>query len=212
MASDLDLDALLRTNDSHQLRERVSALVSDLLAHADDPSGNQLSHEQRTKLIEDLPRLTESQIHDAGHDESLCAICFTPFGALLAEEETALAMDSPAYPIDELGVTKLGASWQCGHFFCRKDISKWIRSGHASCPMCRRSLAEASDGQPASNRSEEDTALLEQIQTFMQQMHSSGSVAYVDHDGEFRGFGDALYVPAGGYNDEDRSEFSGMYS
>jgi len=30
--------------------------------------------------------------------------------------------------------------------------------------------------------------------------------------GDFVGFGQQLYVPAGGFNEDDRSEFSGMYS
>ncbi|KAF7301628.1 MFS sugar [Mycena indigotica] len=185
-----DLDSLLQVNDSHQLRERVSQLVSEVLSRAEDPSANQLSYEQRLELISALPRLSEQQIHDAGQTDSFCPICYTPFPALLAEEETALAIDSPAHPADELGVTKLGQSWQCGHFFCRKDISKWIHGGHGSCPMCGTMKTLS--------------ALLAQIESFMQQVHSSGAVAYVDHDGEFRGFGEPLYVPEGGYNDDDR--------
>jgi hypothetical protein len=45
----------------------------------------------------------------------------------------------------------------------------------------------------------------------MEELYSNGAVAYVDLDGDFAGFGDPVYVPAGGY-DNDRSEFSGMYS
>ncbi|KAJ7068221.1 hypothetical protein C8F01DRAFT_1117331 [Mycena amicta] len=207
-----DLHALLQTDNAHRLRQRATELVAEILSRVQDPAANQLSQEQRLSLISDLPRLTEQQIHDAGHKDSLCAICFTPYLALLAEEEAAEAMDSPAHPADELGVTKLAEPWQCGHIFCRKDISKWILGGHASCPMCRRSLVESSAEQPPSSRSEEDSALLAQIETLMQEVHASGAVAYVDHDGEFRGFGEPMYVPEGGYNDEDRSEFSGMYS
>lgn len=32
----------------------------------------------------------------------------------------ALALDSPAHPVEELGVTKLA---QCGHLFCIKELS-----------------------------------------------------------------------------------------
>ena len=39
--------------------------------------------------------------------------------AILSEEEMALAMDSPAYAAEELGVTKLDKT--CGHVFCRKE-------------------------------------------------------------------------------------------
>ncbi|KAJ7276362.1 hypothetical protein B0H12DRAFT_1065967 [Mycena haematopus] len=124
------------------------------------------------------------------------------------------------HPDDELGVTKLAATWQCGHVFCRRDISKWIRDGHGSCPMCRSTLVRPSTPtsdaasapaaqEPATNP--QDAELLTQIRTYMEELHSNGSVAYVDLDGHFRGFGDPLYVPQGGY-DDDRSEFSGMYS
>jgi len=63
---------------------------------------------------------------------------FNTFLATLAEEELAYAMDSPAHPVEELGVTKLQKT--CGHIFCRKDIMKWVTEGHDSCPSCRRPL------------------------------------------------------------------------
>ena len=53
--------------------------------------------------------------------DSLCPICLTPYNVILSEEELALAMDSPAHPIEELGVAKLAQSWQCGHLFCRRE-------------------------------------------------------------------------------------------
>ncbi len=53
----------------------------------------------------------------------MCPICLTPFAALLAEEEMAVAMDSPALPIEELGVARLSQEWQCGHLFCRRELS-----------------------------------------------------------------------------------------
>jgi hypothetical protein len=33
----------------------------------------------------------------------------------------ALAMDSPAYSMDDLGVTQLNGDNACGHVFCRKE-------------------------------------------------------------------------------------------
>jgi len=63
-------------------------------------------------LLENLPRLTEKELVSSGHRDSLCPICLTPYLALLAEEESALAMESPAHPVEELGVTKLSQSWQ----------------------------------------------------------------------------------------------------
>ncbi|KAJ7129728.1 hypothetical protein C8R44DRAFT_777514 [Mycena epipterygia] len=194
------------------LRERISQIVSETIARGEDPA-IQLPQDQSRKLVSGLPRLTEDQVRDLGHHDSLCPICFTPFVAILAEEETALAMDSPAYPVDELGVTKLAETWQCGHLFCRRDISKWILDGHGSCPMCRRWLAESDSGATvqAPTISPDDEDLLTQIRSYMEELHSNGAVAYVDHDGDFRGFGEPLYTPAAGYQD-DRSEFSGMYS
>ncbi|KAJ6599106.1 hypothetical protein DFH09DRAFT_24981 [Mycena vulgaris] len=178
-------------------RERISQIMSDIIAQGDEhQSSNPLSLDQRRQLVSDLPRLTAEQVRGLGHHDSSCPICFTPFAAIFAEEETALAMDSS---VEGLGVTKLTTS-ECDHLFCRKDISKWINSGHGSCPMCRRSLGPS-----------QDTELINQVRDFMGEMHRNGAVAYVDRDGDFRGFGEPLYTPDG-YDEDDRSEFSGMYS
>jgi hypothetical protein len=83
--------------------------------------------------------------------------------------------------------------------------------------MCRRSLVETSDSGASTTSADEpttspqDAELLTQIRTYMEELHTNGAVAYVDLDGDFAGFGDPLYTPEGGYND-DRSDFSGMYS
>lgn len=42
-----------------------------------------------------------------------------PYLTLLTEEEMALALDTPAHPVEELGVTRLVDT--CGHIFCRKE-------------------------------------------------------------------------------------------
>ncbi|KAK7690084.1 hypothetical protein QCA50_006730 [Cerrena zonata] len=72
--------------------------------------------------------------------DASCPICITPFLALLAEEEMAVAMDSPARPLEELGITKLKD--KCNHVFCKKDIQNWLRGGHNSCPTCRHVLVD----------------------------------------------------------------------
>ncbi|KAH6914945.1 hypothetical protein BKA70DRAFT_1368778 [Coprinopsis sp. MPI-PUGE-AT-0042] len=95
-------------------------------------------------LLEDLPRLQESDLVKAGEREGACSVCYLPFLAILAEEEHASVMQSPAHPAEELGVTKLSKPWQCGHIFCRRDITKWIREGKDSCPMCRKTLLDPS--------------------------------------------------------------------
>lgn len=86
--------------------------------------------------------------------------------------------------------------------------------------MCRRSLAESTTTAADSGATQEasgpttspgDEELLTQIRAHMEELYSQGAVAYVDHEGDFRGFGEPLYTPAAGY-DDDRSEFAGMYS
>uniref|UniRef100_A0A8H7Y1X7 RING-type domain-containing protein n=1 Tax=Psilocybe cubensis TaxID=181762 RepID=A0A8H7Y1X7_PSICU len=64
---------------------------------------------------------TAPHLHCTPATDSSCPICMTPYLAILAEEETAHAMDSPAHPVEELGVTKLDRPWQCGHIFCRRE-------------------------------------------------------------------------------------------
>jgi len=97
-----------------------------------------LSHQQTQKLFSELPKVTEADLIASDRHDGVCPICFNTLLAILAEEETAHAMDSPAHPVEELGVTKLQNT--CGHIFCRKDITKWIMEGHDSCPSCRRPL------------------------------------------------------------------------
>jgi hypothetical protein len=47
-----------------------------------------------------------SELDDKPLDSS-CPICLTPFSAVIAEEEMADAMSSPAYAAQDLGVTRL---------------------------------------------------------------------------------------------------------
>lgn len=96
------------------------------------------------RLLADLRSLSDADLASLGKRDESCPICHVPLVALIAEEEHALAMDSPAHPTENLGVTKLSKSWQCGHLFCRKDITKWIRDGNDSCPLCRQSLLDPS--------------------------------------------------------------------
>ena len=99
-------------------------------------------------VISVLPKLSEKQVEDAGHSDSNCPVCLTPFRTLLAEEEMALAMESPAHAVEDLGVTRLAEQWQCGHYFCRRDISRWIREGNRTCPICRKAMAKPDPSQP----------------------------------------------------------------
>lgn len=54
----------------------------------------------------------------------MCPVCFVPFLAVLAEEEMAHAMDSPAHASADLGVTRIAGT--CGHLFCRKELSSLL--------------------------------------------------------------------------------------
>ncbi|KAF9058150.1 hypothetical protein BJ165DRAFT_1398288 [Panaeolus papilionaceus] len=134
------------TAQLQSMLQTVEAIASRLGGIADlDLSGAaKLSFEQQRSLIESLPLLTETQLRELNQHDSSCPICLTSYLAILAESEMAEAMDSPAHPIEELGVTRLSQSWQCGHMFCRRDITKWIHSGNDSCPLCRRLLVDPS--------------------------------------------------------------------
>ncbi|KAJ3869668.1 hypothetical protein EV359DRAFT_59624 [Lentinula novae-zelandiae] len=119
----------LSTDD---IRERI-------LGYLSGQGLGQLSHEEMDKIISKFPRLNEKQIialgHEGNHSEQstfpyfVCPICFVPLTTLLAEEKTGLAMDSPAYPIEELGITKLAEPFQCNHIFCRRELSFLIKPG-----------------------------------------------------------------------------------
>ncbi|KAF8484742.1 hypothetical protein DFH94DRAFT_246162 [Russula ochroleuca] len=54
----------------------------------------------------------------------------------------AYVMDSPAQPVEDLGVTRLADT--CEHVFCRKDLLAWIRDKNATCPLCRARLIKSS--------------------------------------------------------------------
>jgi len=133
-------------NDLQGMRDDLRSFIEQL---TNVPRG-QLSSAQIKTALGDLQRVDEKSIVELGDSDSLCPICLTPYNVILSEEELALAMDSPAHPIEELGVAKLAQSWQCGHLFCRRDITKWITSGNDSCPMCRRQfLQQQSSSQTA---------------------------------------------------------------
>ncbi|KAI0034077.1 hypothetical protein K488DRAFT_46262 [Vararia minispora EC-137] len=168
------------------------------------------------RVAESLPRLTEDDLRRLGHHDSACPICMNTHLASLAEEEHAQVMDSPAHALEDLGVTRL--SQTCGHLFCRKDLLTWVRDGHPSCPMCRAPFIRASDdtsGQSASTTVAQDVdvefdAALGRILAAYQEERERIHAAPTYHlfgfpqPQEFH-YGSAEY-------DNDRSEFSGMYS
>nr|QIE48590.1 hypothetical protein [Trametes gibbosa] len=171
-----------------------------------------------------LPKVTEGELASLGQSDSTCPICLTPLLALLAEEETALAMDSPAHPVEELGITRLAQT--CGHIFCRKDIRGWLYQGNTTCPTCRRpfiTLAPEDTGTGVDADAAGQAALFDDLITaalatppqFDEYHPIFGSpqgprrenledAAQPAHDQQQR---DAHFD-----YDDDRSAFSGMYS
>ncbi|KAI0761960.1 hypothetical protein BD413DRAFT_586766 [Trametes elegans] len=117
----------------HDPAENRAASVRRFFAMLRDAPVN---HIKINAFLESLPRLTESDLATLGESDSQCPICLTTYRTLLVEEEMALVMDSPAHPIEELGVTRLVQT--CGHIFCRKDIRSWGHGGNTTCPTCRR--------------------------------------------------------------------------
>ncbi|THH15202.1 hypothetical protein EW146_g5228 [Bondarzewia mesenterica] len=91
-------------------------------------SDGRLTSQQIRELVTVLPKLSEDDLESLGHRESSCPICMNTFLAALAEEELAFAMDSPANPTEDAGVTRLSRT--CGHLFCRKELSASPSSSH----------------------------------------------------------------------------------
>lgn len=103
-------------------------------------------------LLEALPAVSEKELEKLGHtgtlrksvesialispSDSACSICMQPLLAILAEEETASAMESPAFYSGELGVTRLSQPWQCGHIFCRREL-RVLSSLNCDSPIFR---------------------------------------------------------------------------
>ncbi|KAG1874479.1 hypothetical protein DFJ58DRAFT_741131 [Suillus subalutaceus] len=180
-------------------------LEQDSLGRSHHPS-----HKRIQELITSLPKISETELKDLGHSESVCPICFNTFLAILAEEEMALVMDSPAHPVEELGVTRLQET--CGHMFCRRDITKWIRDGRKSCPTCRRAFLTTGAGD-TDQRETGETSLPDD---FTEWIVESSMVA---RESGGAGLLPILGVPSmaiGGrpsaQQRESRDEFSGMYS
>jgi len=132
------MDANFSDANADSLLDEMRSWMEQL---TNSPAG-QLSLAQIKTALGDLQRVDEKSIVELGDSDSLCPICLTPYHVILSEEEVAVAMDSPANPIEELGIARLAQSWQCGHIFCRRDISKWISNGHDSCPICRRQFLQ----------------------------------------------------------------------
>ncbi|KAJ3830563.1 hypothetical protein F5880DRAFT_1514502 [Lentinula raphanica] len=192
------------------LADNVRDMVFEFLTSGQAPG--RLSQQEMDTIIRKLPRLDEKQVIALGHAESVCPICFVPLTALLAEEETAIAMDSPAHPTEELGVTRLAESFQCNHLFCRRDISRWVMDGHDTCPTCRRPLLERG-GERTSQRPDivppdvQDAYDPSQLNTLLERLRE-GEVLELPGLSTFPTF----FPGPRRAPQDDRNEYSSMYS
>ncbi|KDR83788.1 hypothetical protein GALMADRAFT_236163 [Galerina marginata CBS 339.88] len=88
-------------------------------------------HERIKALLASLPFLGKESVDL----EEPCPICLMPFATVFAEA----AEDQQEEEMGLAGVTKLVG---CGHVFCRRDLTEWIRSQHGSCPTCRHTFLD----------------------------------------------------------------------
>jgi hypothetical protein len=65
-----------------------------------------------------------SHLTDFTWQESSCSICLNTFLDAIAEEETAYVMESPAQPVEDLGITGLVGT--CERVFCQKGLSSLL--------------------------------------------------------------------------------------
>jgi len=156
--------------------------------------------ERCVELLADLRSLDDADLAALGKQTESCPVCRVPFAAIVAEEEHAQALNTPAHPSESLGVTKLSKPWQCGHIFCRKDITKWIRDGNDSCPLCRKSLLDSSVQAHQSNSSPSDREdPLEILRRFGIPLEAMDLSEFADMQPPNRAARDT-YVPDAGYN------------
>jgi len=122
---------------------RDLAITLQASAEEEEEENNRrsLTDDQIKDIVERLPRLTEADLESLGQRDSSCSICLNTFLACVAQEEMAYVMDSPARPVEDLGVTRLADT--CGHIFCRKDLLAWIRDRNTTCPICRARLIKS---------------------------------------------------------------------
>ncbi|KAF9451683.1 hypothetical protein P691DRAFT_723419 [Macrolepiota fuliginosa MF-IS2] len=194
-------------DESQRLSEAFTESLQQFLSLSPaEQSG--LNEERINALLETLSTISEKELEELGHKDSTCSICMQSFLAILAEGETASVMESPALYSGELGVTRLNQPWQCGHLFCRRDITKWIKTGKPTCPMCRKSLIEPGS-QP---ETQESTPQLPGHNQFALDVIMGLDHMFSDRtDAHFaRAFDQRSRDDDG--DDHSRNEYSGMYS
>ncbi|CAA7259719.1 unnamed protein product [Cyclocybe aegerita] len=92
-------------------------------------------HERIRAILESLPVLGK----DSVDLEEPCPICLVPFETVFEEDKEGSEQreGEDQHEPGLGGVTKLIG---CGHIFCRRDLTEWIRSHHGSCPTCRHTF------------------------------------------------------------------------
>ncbi|KAI0754951.1 hypothetical protein C8Q80DRAFT_1117491 [Daedaleopsis nitida] len=168
-----------------------------------------------------LPKLIESDLATLGQSDSTCPICLTSLLAILAEEEMAIAMDSPAHPIEELGVTRLVNT--CGHIFCRKELSALLPYSASTLTdeslSCRRFAVFAAGCikayQPAADASFHSGFLEDEVtrafETFLRGPDRAGSGGNGDDRTGRNGQSPGEEFPEVQFEyNHDRDEFSGI--
>ncbi|KAF7432823.1 hypothetical protein PC9H_004766 [Pleurotus ostreatus] len=99
-------------------------------------------HERAAAFIAALPRL---HIYDLRRNlDDSCPVCLVPLTMVLAEDDS---------DIGDAGVTKLEG---CGHMFCRRDLSVWIRGLHGNCPTCRHVFLDVNPADYSDDESSDD--------------------------------------------------------
>jgi hypothetical protein len=223
----------------HQFQERefesgeAVDLLDLILGGQTGPMSGRLGRKETQELLDSFPRLSEGDLIKLDKDTT-CPVCITPLSAIIAEEEMALAMDSPAHAFEKMGVTKLWIESReegqrgCGHLFCRRCISKWIGGGHDSCPTCRYLLIPhpADSDSASANPADVDDAL-RLLQHQMQELRelrallegnnhpSSDENGQGGRQGErqLRDFLPGMFgEEERAAREDDRSEYAGMYS
>ncbi|KAH9841562.1 uncharacterized protein C8Q71DRAFT_737658 [Rhodofomes roseus] len=126
-----------------------SFVMEGILTHLES---NAAYRKKLKKFTKGLPKLTKQNLASLDEADSQCPICLTSFSAILEEEEMALALDSPAHPVEQLGVTRFVDT--CGHIFCRKDTLGWVNQGRTTCPTCRRPFIDPPEEVPSGGPTE----------------------------------------------------------
>ncbi|KAJ2931582.1 hypothetical protein H1R20_g5435, partial [Candolleomyces eurysporus] len=116
----------------------------------EDRLRSEMRHRQRTEkraFLEDIIRGLPTVTKDEVEPEDVCGICLIAFESLLQEEADELKRIEEGSKREEeedrelqLGLTKV----ECGHIFCRKDLTEWIKGFHGSCPACRHVFIDIS--------------------------------------------------------------------